>query len=820
MNGYPMSGYPMSDVRRLSPLFYNSGRCGEGRAPLRGYAPHPPPLLIATSRTTIEAPPCRLPIELTNMSDARPIDAVLARLNPQQRQAATFGRDPLLIVAGAGTGKTATLVQRVAWLIDQGVDPGRILLLTFTRRAAAEMLRRVDGILRAVRDSDVRESDVRESDAGTAGHPAAAGAAPTPDAGATGVPPVPDSAVPDSAGAEPSPVPEVPRDGARGLGPHQLPPAARQSSTRVWGGTFHAVATRLLRRWGKAIGLPPNFTIHDRGDSEDLMNVVRTELKLAKTDKRFPKKGTCMAIYSRCVSAREKLPLALAGQFPWCEEWAEELGQLFTAYVDRKEAAGVLDYDDLLLYWHALLADPQAGEKVRGLFDCVLVDEYQDTNALQAEIIYRLRPDGQGLTVVGDDAQSIYSFRAATVENIFDLPRHYPGTTVLKLEQNYRGTQPLLAATNAVIAQAKRRYAKELWSARKQGERPRLMLCQDEDDQTEQIIREVLGHREAGIDLRRQAVLFRASHHSMMLEAELTRRQIPFHKYGGLKFVETAHVKDLMAFLRLAENPRDVVSGGRILPLLPGIGPSRAGQLMRQLDEAGGDFAVWQQWPPPPAAKEDWPRLVGLMKSLADSKEPLPSQVGRVRKFYSPMLELQYDNAAARLRDLEQLEQIASRYRSRQRMLQEVTLDPPNSTQDLAGPPLLDDDYLVLSTIHSAKGLEWDAVYVIHAADGNIPSDMATKSPDEVEEERRLFYVALTRAKNWLYVYCPLRYYFRPNRSDPHSMAQLTRFLPRSIHEHFEMQVSDPLVDEQASGIVPGRLHSRQVRRQAKDLWS
>ncbi len=662
------------------------------------------------------------------MTSTATIDELLAGLNPQQRAAATHGGGPLLIVAGAGTGKTATLVHRVAWLIARGVDPGRILLLTFTRRAAADMLRRAENLLRRLA---------------------------VPEKGT----------VPGNKGGQ-SPFP-----------------------TRVWGGTYHAIATRLLHRYGKSIGLPPQFTVHDRTDSEDLLNVVRTERNLAKTDKRFPKKGTCMAIYSRCVNAREKLEDVLHRHFPWCKDWGEELKQLFDAYVDRKEAAGVLDYDDLLLYWRALL-EGSTGDAVRKLFDCILVDEYQDTNTLQADILYGLSPEGKGLTVVGDDAQSIYAFRAATVRNILDFPKHYPGTTIVTLEQNYRSTQPILESTNRVIGLAAERYTKNLWSQRVEGERPMLVNCEDEADQATYVIRRILEHREAGIDLRRQAVLFRASHHSMLLEAELARANIPFHKYGGLKFVEAAHVKDLMAFLRLAENPRDEVSGGRLLPLLPGIGPGRARQLMGMLLEGGGRFDVWAAWKPPADAATLWPKFVALLTDLSRTSDDLPTQVHRVRKFYAPLLEAKYDHAEPRLRDLEQLEVIASRYRSRPRMLLEMTLDPPSSTQDLAGPPLLDDDYLVLSTIHSAKGLEWDAVYVIQAADGNIPSDMSTKVPEEIEEERRLFYVSLTRAKNWLYVCYPLRYYW-PGRSDQHGFAQRTRFLPESVLESFQRRVTD-----------------------------
>ena len=699
------------------------------------------------------------------MSGGVAIDELLADLNPQQREAATHGDRPLLIVAGAGTGKTATLVHRVAWLIAQGVDPGRVLLLTFTRRAAADMLRRAETLL------------------------------------------------------------------------HRL---GRPGATRVWGGTYHAIANRLLHRYGKAVGLPPAFSVHDRTDSEDLLNVVRTELNLAKTDKRFPKKGTCMAIYSRCVNAREKLDDVLRGHFPWCKDWHDELKQLFDGYVDRKEAGGVLDYDDLLLYWHALLTPPEKGsgvispqksdstsssplsapgDAVRRLFDCVLVDEYQDTNTLQAEILYGLSPEGKGLTVVGDDAQSIYAFRAATVRNILDFPKHYPNASIVTLEQNYRSTQPILAATNRVIGLARERYAKNLWSQRAAGERPRLVNCEDESDQAQYVIRHILEHREAGVDLRRQAVLFRASHHSMLLETDLARANIPFHKFGGLRFVETAHVKDLLAFLRLAENPRDVVAGGRLLPLLPGIGPGRARQLMESLFQSGGNFAVWAEWKPPAGAALLWPKFVALLQGLAGTSEELPAQLHGVRIFYAPLLEGKYDHVEPRLRDLEQLEVIASRYRSRQRMLLEMTLDPPSSTQDLAGPPTLDDDYLVLSTIHSAKGLEWDAVYVIHAADGNIPSDMATKNPEEIEEERRLFYVALTRAKNWLYVCYPLRYYW-PGRSDRHTFAQRTRFLPNELLDGFEQCVTDPLHHEEGeSGDVSAHTTSRSVRERTKDLW-
>ena len=736
-------------------------------------------------------------------------------LNEQQREAVLHGDQPLLIVAGAGTGKTATLAHRVAYKISLGTDPGRILLLTFTRRAASEMLRRVDGILRRV-EMDSEHEDDRDDPQGGAGEVAA-------DA--------------------PSLADEWSASG----------PALRAAATgKVWGGTFHAVATRLLRLHGRSIGLDPSFTILDRGDAEDLMGVIRTELGLSKNDRRFPLKGTCMDIYSRCVNAREPVDEAVETRFPWCKDEIEDLRRLFAAYVDQKAAQAVLDYDDLLLFWHGLLTDARAARSIRSRFDFVLVDEYQDTNRLQAEILQMLCPDGKDLTAVGDDAQAIYSFRAATVRNILDFPHEFPGTRIVTLEQNYRSTQPILDATNEVIAEAAERHTKSLWSRRVDGAKPHLVSCEDEDEQTEYVIRSVLEHREAGLALRRQAVLFRASHHSLALELELARRNIPFKKYGGLRFVETAHVKDLMAFLRLAENPRDMMAGTRVLMLLPGIGPKKARALLDLVGSgaatedtardpaavaSAGDsarpalgFAAWACCPPPSAAAgEYWNGLTSLMGSIG-SREPgdLASQIKRIRLFYAPLLERLYDNARSRLMDLEQLEGMAARFPDRTRFLAEIALDPPAYTEDLAGPPLLDEDFLILSTMHSAKGLEWDVVFVIHASDGNIPSDMATGRLEEIEEERRLFYVALTRAKDWLYVCYPLRYYSYPRSfSDVHGYAQLTRFASEGVRRFFQLQSASEVVGpgagsahddgpEQNSG---ERVSLEDIRRRLKELF-
>ena len=677
-------------------------------------------------------------------------EALLCDLNPGQRAAASHGSSPLLIVAGAGTGKTNTLAHRVAYLISAGTDPGRILLLTFSRRAAQEMVRRVDGLLRHGQE--------------------------------------------------------------RGTAP---------GGKKVWGGTFHAIAARLLRVHGRDIGLEPNFTILDRSDAEDLMHMVRTDLDLGRKGKRFPQKGTCLDIYSRCVNAQLPLEDVLKMAFPWCKDDAEDLKRLFVAYTDAKETQQILDYDDLLLFWRGLLDSP-AGDAVRERFDAVLVDEYQDTNALQADIVALLRPDGTGVTAVGDDAQSIYSFRAATIKNIFEFPERFGGATVLTLEQNYRSTQPVLDATNAIIASAEERYDKALWTEREGGARPALVTCRDEVEQTDYVIERILGHREEGLALKRQAVLFRAAHHSAALELELSRRNIPFHKYGGLKFVETAHVKDLSSFLRLAENPLDSMAGLRVLQLVPGIGPRTASELMGTLRENGGDFDSWVSWPAPEAAAGTWPEFVTLMRNLAHAPaSDVSAQLHAARIFYSPLAETRYDNATARLADLEQVERLGSRFPDRTRFLAEMTLDAPNWTGDFAQPPSLDEDYLILSTIHSAKGLEWDAVYVIHAADGNIPADLACGSPEEIEEERRLFYVACTRAKNHLYVTHPLRYYAAGRGfSDSYGYAQRTRFIPDTLRPLFaESQGRETIAAEEAATTGAPRATTASIRAGVKSMW-
>src|SRR5437867_3586287 len=433
-----------------------------------------------------------------------------ATLNDQQRAAVEHGNEPLLVIAGAGSGKTMTLAARVARRVLAGADPQRLLLLTFSRRAALEMERRVGRVLHQ----------------------------------------------------------------ALGWASTRKPPALH------WAGTFHSIGARLLRDHAGAIGLPETFTIHDRGDAEDLMALTRQKLGFAAAKKRFPLKGTCLAIYSRAVNSRASLVDVLREHYPWCLEWEGELKQLFRAYVDEKQQQHALDYDDLLLYWAQMMGDAPLARAIGARFEHVLVDEYQDTNRLQAAILQGLKPDGRGLTVVGDDAQAIYAFRAAEVRNILDFPAQF-GARVLPLERNYRSTQPILGASNAVIALSGERFAKTLWSNAASSDKPKLVSVVDEAAQAGWVADQVLLQREMGMALKSQAVLFRTSHHSAALELELTRRNIPFVKFGGLKFLEAAHIKDVLAVLRWAQNPKSRMAGFRVARALShraDAGPARRDQ--------------------------------------------------------------------------------------------------------------------------------------------------------------------------------------------------------------------------------------------------
>jgi len=642
-------------------------------------------------------------------------------LNDAQAAAVEHGEAPLLVIAGAGTGKTNTLAHRVAHLVLKGADPRRIMLATFSRRAAAELNRRVERILR------------------------------------------------------------------RDLGPD-----AAAAATPAYAGTFHAIGARLLREYAARIGLDPNFTIHDREDSADLMNLTRHAAGLSQTPERFPTKATCVAIYSRAVNARTPLAATLGRHFPWAVAHEAPLAKLFAAYVEAKQAQGVLDYDDLLLYLAQALAEPELAAEISGRFDHLLVDEYQDTNTLQAEIALALRPGGRGLTVVGDDAQSIYSFRAATVRNILDFPQSFaPPARVVALERNYRSTAPILAASNAAIALSPERLPKTLWTEKAGGASPLLVSVGEEADQARYVAAKVLANREAGSSLKSQAVLFRTGSHSAALELELTRRNIPFVKFGGLKFLDAAHVKDALSALRLVENPRDRVAGFRVFQLLPGVGPGHAEKMVAAAG-AGDAFATLAAYPAPAKARAAFADFAALVQRVAAGL-PWPADFAEILAWRRATLDDAYDNVAPRAADLDALERIAETYSSRERFLSELTLDPPDATSDEAGPPLRDEDYLILSTIHSAKGQEWKSVFVLNCVDGCIPSDMATGTRDEIEEERRLLYVAMTRAKEDLELIVPRRFFVhgQPRNGDRHVLAARTRFLPASLLKHFA-QVSWP----------------------------
>jgi DNA helicase-2/ATP-dependent DNA helicase PcrA len=694
-----------------------------------------------------------LPLDDTNATSTG-IDRLLARLNAEQRAAARHGLDgsdggPLLIIAGAGTGKTNALAHRVACVVESGVDPRTILLLTFSRRAAVEIARRVEGIVAGLGERWARVA-------------------------------------------------------------HSVLP---------WTGTFHAIGARLLREYAERCGMDPAFTILDREDAADLMNLVRTELRLHETAERFPLKSTCLAIYSAAVNRQAPLDRVLADDFPWCCAWERELKRLFAAYVEAKQRQGVLDYDDLLLYWAQLMAEPALAEDVRSRFTHLLVDEYQDTNRLQATILLALKPDGRGLTAVGDDAQAIYAFRGATVRNILDYPSHFtPPARIVTLARNYRSTQPILDAANAVIGLAAERFTKDLWSERVSLEKPRLVTVADEAAQARFVVEQVLERREAAIALKSQAVLFRAASHSAVLELELVRLNIPYVKFGGLKFLEAAHVKDVLAFLRLLENPRDRVAGFRVLQLLPGVGPKTAARVLDAMGLADPCDAI-AGIAPPHAGADEWAAFAAAFRQLRRGSMGWPAELEHVSRWIEPHLERRYDNADVRLADLRQLEAIAAGYPSRERFLTELTLDPPGATSDEAGAPLKDEDYLILSTIHSAKGQEWKAVTLLNAVDGCIPSDLATGTTAELEEERRLLYVAMTRTKDHLTIVVPQRFYVHQQGlgGDRHVYASRTRFIPDALVARFEQGSWPVAATEAAQDVRP--MKAVDLAARMRGMW-
>jgi DNA helicase-2/ATP-dependent DNA helicase PcrA len=657
-------------------------------------------------------------------------------LNAEQREAATYAGGPLLILAGAGTGKTTTLCARVAWLLAEGVPAERILLLTFTRRAAREMVERARALAERV----------------------------TPEAGA------------------------------------------------VVGGTFHSIAHRMVRLHASSLGLQPGFGVLDAGDAADLLDYVREEQGHARSARRFPRAQTMLDIYSRTVNAQTPLQEVLAESFPWCAEHRQALAEIFRAYGARKRSLGVIDLDDLLLYWRALASDEVLGPRIADAFDHVLVDEYQDVNGLQVQIVRGLRGERPGLTVVGDDFQAIYGFRAASARHILDFPEQFPGTQTVTLERNYRSTAPILAVANAVSAQDRLGFPKRLWTEREGGQPPELAFPRDEGEQAGEVCERVLAAREEGMDLRAQAVLFRTGHDSDLLELELTRRGIPFVKYGGLRYLEAAHVKDFIALLRLTDNPADEVSWFRLLQLLDGVGPIRARRVLdalRPADGAAPELGRWaqaQSHVPPDSLEHAGALIDALAAAGAGSSESTGAQVERLYAAIAPLIRLRYADGAVRVSDLDQLVALARGAEDIRHFVSELVLDPPASSADFAVPPHLDEDYLVLSTVHSAKGLEWDAVHLIGAYDGNFPADMAASSEESVAEERRLFYVALTRARRRLHVYVPFRYYHRPRGGDDaHGYGQASRFLTDAVQELFTVTHTPETRAHVGAGVLPER---------------
>ena len=633
---------------------------------------------------------------------------ILDGLNEQQRRAATHEAGPLLVLAGAGTGKTRTLVARAAWLRDtQGIQANRILLLTFTRRAAGDMLAR-----------------------------AAYGA-----------------------------------------------PSAGGSSGRICGGTFHAIAHKIIRQHAESFSLPPQFTILDQSDATEVLEVLRPDHGLADGGQRSPRAATCADIYTRCVNTGRPVSEVVTASFPWCVPFTAELASLFRAYTARKRDRHLLDFDDLLLLWQAALADPAAGPVLRGMFDAVLVDEYQDVNTVQASIVRLLQPNGKQLTCVGDDAQAIYGFRGADPAHLRQLASDYPGLDIVRLHRNYRSRQGVLDLANLIRPSAPG-LGLTLTGDRGPGVAPLLVRCHDEATQAREICARILEAVEDGAALRDQAVLVRAGHHSDILEIELSARKIPYVKFGGLRFTDTAHVKDFLAAARILANPADDLAWFRLLRLHDGIGPGHARRILAVVDpDTSGQEPPPQDWSQAAQAAPARSRaaLTATLGQLAAAaNDPTAAQAEAIVTILDPLIRARYPDAAARLADLRRLADAAAGQPSLHDALAELTLDPPVSASDLAGPPRLDEDYLTISTIHAAKGLEWPIVHVPHLVDGALPSDMALGDPGGLAEEHRLFYVALTRARDHLYLYAPLRLHLhRRGRDDRHGYGQLTRFLDR-----------------------------------------
>ncbi len=595
-------------------------------------------------------------------------------LNPAQYQAATTMSGPVLVIAGAGSGKTRTLVYRMAHLIEQGIAPEKILLLTFTRKAAQEMLHRASFLI-------------------------------------------------------------------------------DESCQRVMGGTFHAVSNLLLRRYGHHLGFAPNFTIIDRSDAEGIVNLLKSSLAMGVANRRFPSKRVIINLISKSVNKSTPLGELLDDEFGHLAEFLDDLVRLYDHYRKFKLEHGLMDYDDLLVNWQRILEIPEVQLEISNRFSHVMVDEYQDTNRIQAGIVRAIAHTHDNVMVVGDDSQSIYSFRGADFKNIMEFPDLFPGTKIIRLEENYRSCQPILTVTNAVIERAAQRYTKSLFSRIEGGEQPVLMGARDESEQARFVVERILAHQQEGMPLREMAVLFRSGFHSYKLEMELNHRQVPFEKRGGLKLTESAHTKDLLSFLRVTCNPSDHLSWNRLLLLLDKVGPKTVQKILGTIKGADDPLTMLKAYPAAPTWRKGFSELVDLLVSLLGQGLSPLEQFDLVMEYYQPIFErIYHDDYPRRMRDLEQLRVVLGEYPDLQSLIDATALDPPDSGVDHQADA--SDDRLILSTVHSAKGLEWDAVFIIHLVEGKFPSGQA-ELPDQLEEERRLLYVAATRAKKNLYFIYP-----------------------------------------------------------------
>ena len=591
-------------------------------------------------------------------------------LNKAQLEAVESISGPYLVIAGAGSGKTRVLVHRVAYLVEQGVRPEQILLLTFTRRAAEEMLRRASLLL-------------------------------------------------------------------------------DERCKKISGGTFHSFANMILRKYAKLLEISNNFTILDQADAEDALNLVRTQLGYHKSEKRFPRKHAILEVISKSLNKSEDIADVLYDEYPQFLEFSEEIKRIRQEYNKYKRQKSLLDYDDLLVFLKNLLSKHEdVRASLCAKYKYIMVDEYQDTNKLQAHIACLLAADHANIMVVGDDAQSIYSFRGANFKNIIDFPKIFKNTKIITLEENYRSTQPILNLTNAVISQAKEKFEKHLYTKKKEGSIPVFLDCADENSQSQFVADKILELREEGIALKDIAVLFRSGWHSNDLEIELASRNIPFAKYGGQKFVEAAHIKDILSYLRIAYNAQDQVSWLRALLLIPKIGPKTAAKIIEAVITNVSDDQLLRK-------NKDLVKLLELLKSVDCQRDAPAKLIEKFLDYYQPLLKVKYDDFNKRLNDLDSLLRIAERYKTTEQFLVDMALEPPERSLVEAGKKDRHDAALTLSTIHSAKGLEWHTVFLIYVAEGHLPSYLSLETEEKVEEERRLFYVAATRAKVNLFLLKP-----------------------------------------------------------------